>query len=302
MTAYRFCRTDDMGLLVAAYESCRGPEDAGAPELDLSGFKQLVRELDLWCSSSMVALEGREPVGVLLGAKRPTTTLIYGLRVHPRHRRRGHGRHLLTSLSQKLAILGPPKLLAEVPAERSAACALFAACGWRLESGLRDWRRDGASPSARASEARDAVAPVTFQDLSAAGLLAIPRDGAGPFGAGARCWQRDLAALVKRGERISGLAFHSTDGIEAWVLYEPGADHGAGRGDAWQVLAVGFVPGPLGRLGLEVVMDELGRLVGGAPLLLSRVAPDELDGELLAELGFEPRAEHLLYATEAQAA
>ena len=29
--------------------------------------------------------------------------------------RQGHGRHLLTSLSSKLAILGPPRMVAEVP-------------------------------------------------------------------------------------------------------------------------------------------------------------------------------------------
>ena len=121
MTAYRFCRSDDIGLLVEAYVRCRGPEDEGEPVLDREGFKRLIRDLDLWCSSCMVASEGREPVGVLLGAKRPEATLVYALRVHPAHRRRGHGRHLLTSLSQKLAILGPPNLVAEVPAGRAAA-------------------------------------------------------------------------------------------------------------------------------------------------------------------------------------
>ena len=45
MTAYRFCRTDDMGLLVEAHERCRGPEDAGEPALDRDGFKRLVRDL-----------------------------------------------------------------------------------------------------------------------------------------------------------------------------------------------------------------------------------------------------------------
>ena len=139
MTAYRFCRTDDIALLVAAHEHCRGPEDVYAPALDRARFKELVRDLDLWCSSSMVALEGREPVGVLLGAKRAEATLVYAVRVHPAHRRRGHGRHLLTSLGQKLAILGPSRLVAEIPSERASARALFDACQWRLEARLTDW-------------------------------------------------------------------------------------------------------------------------------------------------------------------
>ncbi len=202
MTAYRFCRTDDMGLLVAAYESCRGPEDAGTPALDLQGFKQLVRGIDLWCSSCMVALEGREPVGVLLGAKRPAATLIYGLRVHPEHRRRGHGRHLLTSLGQKLAILGPPKLVAEVPAEREAACAVFSACGWDVEARLMDWRCESLQPAADEAAAGEAVAPISLQDLIDGGQLDSTQEGA-------RCWHRDLPALSKLEDQLLGLGFHS---------------------------------------------------------------------------------------------
>lgn len=277
-----------MGLLVEAYERCRGPEDAGEPALDRDGFKRLVRDLDLWCSSCMVAFDGRDPVGVLLGAKRPEATLVYALRVNPGHRRQGHGRHLLTSLSQKLAILGPPRMVAEVPAEREAACAVFLACGFRLASRLTDWRRDpGALARAAASGASEALAPVSWEDLAAAGLL----------GAGPRCWQRDLPALAKHHERHSGLAFHSPDRIEAWVLWEETAP-----GQAWPLLAAGAAPGALGRLGLAVVLDELGRRAGNAPLLLARAAPEELDAGLLEELGFARGGEHLLLTSQAQAA
>src|SRR3954462_15114018 len=156
-----------MGLLVEAHERCRGPEDAGEPALDRDGFKRLVRDLDLWCSSCMVACEGRETVGVLLGAKRAEATLVYALRVHPKHRRREHGRHLLTSLSQKLAILGPPGLVAEIPAHRGAAGAAFTACGWTIGSRLTDWRRQ-ASLKGAPSGAREALAPVSVADLEAA--------------------------------------------------------------------------------------------------------------------------------------
>lgn len=277
MTAYRFCRSDDMGLLVEAHERCRGPEDAGEPALDRDGFKRLVRDLDLWCSSCMVAFEGREPVGVLLGAKRPETTLVYALRVHPGHRRRGHGRHLLTSLSQKLAILGPPRLVAEVPADREAACAIFSACGFQLAGRLIDWRRNAGRPSTAASGAREALAPMSVADLEAAGLL----------GTGRRCWQRDLPALAKHQERLSGLAFHSPDRIEAWALWDE-------TGTLW---AAGAAPGPFGRIGLSVVLDEI-----NAPLLLPRATPEELDADLLAELGFESGPEHLLFTSQAQAA
>jgi GNAT superfamily N-acetyltransferase len=276
LTAYRFCRTDDMGLLVEAHARCRGPEDADEPVLDRAAFKGLIRDLDLWCSSCMVAFEGRDPVGVLLGAKRPEATLVYALRVHPEHRRQGHGRHLLTSLSQKLAILGPPRLVAEVPADREAACAAFSACGWTIASRLTDWHLPAAPASKVPDGTREALAPVTCDDLKAAGLLGT-----------AHCWQRDLPALDKHQERLSGLAFHSPDRIEAWALWDE-------TGTLW---AAGAAPGPFGRIGLAAVLDEI-----GIPLLLPRVAPEELDADLLAELGFERGAEHLLFTSRAQAA
>ncbi|HEV7670645.1 MAG TPA: GNAT family N-acetyltransferase [Thermoanaerobaculia bacterium] len=290
MTAYRFCRTDDRALLVAAFESCRGPEDEGEPPLDNEGFKRLVRDLDLWCSSCMVAFEGKDAVGVLLGAKRATTTLVYGLRVHPEHRRRGHARHLLTSLSSKLAILGPPGLLAEVPAERrGVAGAAFEACGWKLTGSFRDWRRAGGGATGHSSGgAREALGPVSFEELQAGGLV----------GNGLRCWQRDLPSLTKPGRALEGLAFHSQERIEAWALYEPGAT----AGEPWQIFLTGLAPGPLGRLGFSTVMDELSRLAGDSPLVLARAAPDEIGPELLDGAGFELGDETFLYTSEAQAA
>lgn len=286
MTAYRFCRSDDMGLLAEAYERCRGPEDEGEPLLDREGIKRLIREIDLWCSSCMVAFEGREPVGVLLGCKRPQSTLVHALRVHPDHRRTGHSRHLLTSLSQKLAILGPPDLVAEVPARREAARAVFVACGWKLETTLADWHRPAQEPVFK-EEVEEALAPIGYGELADAGLAAE----------GARCWRRSSEALAKHQEHLSGLAFHSPDRIEAWVLWrEPGA------GQAWPIQALGAAPGDLGRLGLAVVLDELTRRAGGAPLVLERASPEEMDADRLEELGFVRGQEHLLFASRAQAA
>ena len=60
-----------------------------------AAFKRSIRDLQVWCSSCMVAFAGADPIGVLIGAKRPSGTLIHKIAVHPDHRRQGHGRHLL---------------------------------------------------------------------------------------------------------------------------------------------------------------------------------------------------------------
>ena len=104
----------------------------------------------------MVAFSGADPIGVLIGAKRPTGTLVYKIAVHPDHLRQGHGRHLLASLSSKLAILGPPRMVAEVPAAFAEASGLFEAGGYVQETVLTDyvWEPGGSESGACPERAR----------------------------------------------------------------------------------------------------------------------------------------------------
>src|SRR6476620_5257065 len=139
MSAYRFCRTDDIGLLVDALNRCWAPYVPDEPEMTSAAFKRSIRDLQVWCSSCMVAFSGSAPIAVVIGAKRPSGTLIHKIAAHPDHRRQGHGRHLLTSLSSKLAILGPPRLIAEVPETLAPACELFGATGYVQEARLTDY-------------------------------------------------------------------------------------------------------------------------------------------------------------------
>ena len=139
MTAYRFCRSDDIALLVDALNRCWSPYFPDEPPMTPAAFKRSIRDLQVWCSSCMVAFSGSDPIGVLIGAKRPSGTLIHKIAVHPDHRRQGHGRHLLDSLGSKLAILGPPRIIAEVPESLVPACELFRASGYVQEAFLTDY-------------------------------------------------------------------------------------------------------------------------------------------------------------------
>ena len=139
MSAYRFCRTDDIGLLVDALNRCWLPYFPDEGPMTPAAFKRSIRDLQVWCSSCMVAFSGSDPIGVLIGAKRPSGTLVHKIAVHPDHRRQGHGRHLLASLGSKLAILGPPRIVAEVPETLAPACELFNASGYVQEALLTDY-------------------------------------------------------------------------------------------------------------------------------------------------------------------
>ncbi|MCA1561307.1 MAG: hypothetical protein LC804_13945 [Acidobacteria bacterium] len=59
--------------------------------------------------------------------------------MHPDPRRQGHGCHLLTSLGSKLALLGPPRMIAEVPETLAPACELFTSCSYLEERVLTDY-------------------------------------------------------------------------------------------------------------------------------------------------------------------
>jgi hypothetical protein len=84
MSGYRFCRTDDIGLLVDALNRCWALHFRDEPPMAPAAFKRSIRDLQVWCSSCMVAFSGSDPVGVLIGAKRLSATLVYRIAVHPR--------------------------------------------------------------------------------------------------------------------------------------------------------------------------------------------------------------------------
>ena len=288
MAAYRFCRTDDIGLLVDALNRCWAPYWPGEPPATPATFKRAIRDLQVWCSSCMVAFAGTDPVGVLIGAKRPTGTLIRQIAVHPDHRRHGHGRHLLSSLASKLAILGPPRLVAEVPGSLAAARGLFSGSGYVEEAVLTDYAIDAealdAGPADARAEADRFVIPVTVDDLAANGLLADADPGI--------CWERSVETLMARKGDVAGLAVATAERIDAYVLYATGT--------------------PTEILSLRTFADDgdvplrrlLRRLAGpdGPPLRFAKVHPAEVATERLQALGFRPTGEHVRCATRARSA
>jgi GNAT superfamily N-acetyltransferase len=278
LSSYRFCRTDDVALLVDALNRCWSPYSPDEPSVTAATFKWSIRHLQVWCSSCMVAFSGADPIGVLIGAKRPSGTLIYKIAVHPDHRRQGHGRHLLTSLGSKLAILGPPRMIAEVPQSLAPAGGLFSACGYVQEAILIDYvlEREG-------TEAREVgfVIPVTVDDLAANGLLGE--------GNAQVCWERSVETLTARKDDIAGLAVASDERIEAYLLY---VDRGA---EGTDILSLRSFMGDDGARQKQL----LARL-GTGSFRFPKVHPAEIPKDLLETLGFRAAGGHLLYATRAR--
>jgi ribosomal protein S18 acetylase RimI-like enzyme len=289
MSAYRFCRSDDIQLLVDALNRCWAPYFPDEPLATPATFKRTIRNLQVWCSSCMVAFSGADPIGVLIGAKRTSGTLIQKIAVHPEHRRQGHGRHLLTSLGSKLAILGPPRIVAEVPETLTDASSLFSACGYVEEAVLTDYvlLRDQAAGAGGQEHPRSLgtgyerglVIPISVDDLAANSLLEADHLRT--------CWERAVETLTARKDDIAGLAVASDERIEAYILY---------IGDEIVGLR-SFVEDDGARL-----MQLLGQLQanGLETLRLAKVHPAEFSWGQLEALGFRPAGGHRLYATLAR--
>jgi len=243
-----------------------------APE----AFKRSIRDLQVWCSSCMVAFSGPDPVGVLIGAKRPSGTLVHKIAVHPDHRRQGHGRHLLASLGSKLAILGPPRIVAEVPETLVPARELFGASGYVEEARLTDYVSDR-----EANDVGEAagmfVMPVTIDDLAANGLLGEDHPQV--------CWQRSVETLTARKDDIAGLAVASDERIEAYLLYTRTAEIVSLRS---------FIED--GGARLKHLLSRPGLRTFRFP----KVHPAEISQQLLETLGFRPAGGHLLYGARAR--
>ena len=299
MSSYRFCRSDDIGLLVDALNRCWAPYVPDEPPMTPEAFKRSIRDLQVWCSSCMVAFSGSDPIGVLIGAKRPSGTLIHKIAVHPDHRRQGHGRHLLTSLSSKLSILGPPRMIAEVPDTLVPASELFSASGYVQEALLTDYvLNDGgpnfglhgggpnfgsAAPKDEGADAGRFVIPVTVDDLAANGLLeeANPRV----------CWERSVETLTARKDDIAGFAVASDERIEAYVLFGP-------RAPTTEIVSLrSFIED--GGARLRQLFTRLSTQ-GMSAFRFPKVHPAEFSKELLETLGFRGAGEYRLFAASAR--
>jgi ribosomal protein S18 acetylase RimI-like enzyme len=288
VTAYRFCRTDDVPLLVRAYNHCYA-EPEGALPITVEDLRRWRRELDVWCSSCMIALEGDETIGVLIGAKRAHASFIHTVAVRPEHRRRGHARHMLASLARKMAILEPRLLLAEVPQENEAATELLEACGYRAGETLVDFLAAplaGVSPGSPLQERLPRPTAVSWAQLEQSGVL-----GLGGLDE-QRTWLRSAAALRTVRDELHGLALVSDLRIEAWLLWR---DRASGEREVVAVAtAVESAPLPL----VKALLLECRRATERA-LSMPRVHSRERLGPSLLDAGFHTGGEHVAYSAEA---
>lgn len=269
MPSYRFCRPDDIPYLVRAINECYVPNFAGEPEMTVEAFRQEMKDIDLWPSNSMVASTSQGPIAVMIGTKRAHEVLILRLGVLPEHRRQGHGSHMLTSLSQKLAVLGPERLVVEAP-RRLQLDAFLRAANYTFETTLVDYHR----PVGEVEPVPDGwTLPISVDELMAEGLLERH---------GGRAWCRSHETLLARKDDLRGLAIASPERLEAFLLFDPSPTPSG----ALAVLALECLDGARRDLFSGVLLRALATRRDGA-LELPRLGDGEVPVSVLEAAGFK---------------
>lgn len=270
MTAYRFCRPDDIPVLVQAINDCYDVYFPDQPPMTVERFRAEMQGLDVWPSNCMLAISGKDPVAVLIGTKRDHEVLVHHIGVRPGYERQGHGSHMVNSLSQKLAVLGPPRLVAEVPQAIHGLDLFFEASGYSFETTYVDYWNPGLLGELAPEEL---VIKITVEELLDAEVLEVP---------GAVAWERQIATLHNRRDELLGLAVASPERIEAYCLYRKPVS----GGDV-QILAARGLDPKREKVFLGLLFRHLSAELS-RPLLLPKVSEAELPAQLLAALGFEP--------------
>ncbi len=288
MPAYRFCRSDDIALLTDALNACYVVHFPEQDPLSTGDFKRELRELNVWSSSCMVASADCGPIAVVTGAKRERETLIHRIGVHPEFLRRGHARHLLESLSQKLAVLGPPRMLAEVPDDLPAVRSLFEAVGYQAEQRFADFTlpKPLAPPAATGG-----VSPASLDDL-------LRYEALDP--SVSRSWVRALETLQNRKDQIRGLAIASDTRVEACALFRD-VPH-CGRRGRREIVGLGGTMqrghgddgGPDAGVLLEIVV-RVACQAGPMTVTIPRVSSEEILWDRLESMGFHKERTYVRY-------
>jgi len=103
------------------------------PGDDLDGIRlKLQRDPDIF----LVAMEGSEVVGCVMGGWDGRRGWIYHLAVRPLHQRRGIAKALIRELEVRLKARGAKRLNAQVYRSNTASLRFFSACGYEVRSDL----------------------------------------------------------------------------------------------------------------------------------------------------------------------
>jgi GNAT superfamily N-acetyltransferase len=162
--------------------------------------------ISLWPSNTMVVLEDKDPIAVIVGTKRPYGCWIAKLGARSDHQRQGIGRYIVEALMRKLSIIGPRVISVDVPVDNDVARSFFENLGF--DTWGQYWSFAGHPQNHPAADLRQ-VHPVKPD-------VALSRYES--FHPVPQCWERDAHTLQLYAGRLSGYAFWEEENLHGYLL------------------------------------------------------------------------------------
>jgi GNAT superfamily N-acetyltransferase len=273
MPSYRFCRPDDLTLMIRAINACYLMHYPDEPAMTEERLKEHMTLFQVRPGNCMVALEQQQPVGVVVSTKRDYGVWIQALGCQPAFQRRGIATQLIEALVHKIAIQRAPLVTVDVPSTNTPALRFFEAVHFTARGRYVSYQ--GFLP-----ELTDV--PGSIEAVSPPDLLAYYA----PFHTILACWERNAASLAGYGTLPQGYAYYAQDTVQGYLIHRDNTVLDlalAPQADAQQVSAA-----LLGRM----------QAAGCTHATLAKVPEGEPIVPVLTRLGFSPTADYLLMGQE----
>ncbi len=268
MPSYRFCRPDDLTLIVTAINQCYRIHYPHEPEMTIDRFKQLITLYDIRPGNCMVAQENRKPVGVVISTKRDYGSWIQAIGCKPGFQRRGIARQLVEALLRKIYIQGVPLVTVDVPEENIPAQQFFEAMNFTIRGRYISYRGDLSPCLEETGE---------IEVVSSSELLTYHAT----FHSCTQCWERNAESLAGYGNLPHGYAYREQGALRGYLLY-------------WHDTLLDLAIDP------QTDMERVGRALFGSlrregisQASLSKVPENDPLSSVLEKLGLTPFAYHL---------
>jgi GNAT superfamily N-acetyltransferase len=275
MPSYRFCRPDDLTLIIRAINTCYLMHYPDEPVMTEERLKEHMTLFQVRPGNCMVALERQQPVGVVVSTKRDYGVWIQALGCQPAFQRRGIATQLIEALVRKIAIQRAPVVTVDVPTTNTPALHFFAAVDFTVRGHYVSYR--GFLPEMTGISGRiEAVSPPD--------LLAYYA----PFHSTPACWERNAESLASYGTLPQGYAYSAQGTLQGYLIH-------------WGNTILDLAVAPQADAE-QVSAALLGRLhaAGCTHAAVTKVPEGEPIGPVLARLGFTPTADYLLMGQDLQ--
>jgi len=275
MPSYRFCRPDDLTLIVRAINACYRMHYPDEPDMTEERFKEQMTLFDVRPGNCMVALERQQPVGVVVSTRRDYGAWIQAVGCQPAFQRRGIATQLVEALLRKIAIQRAPVVTVDVARDNTPAVQFFAALDFTVRGHYVSYQ--GPVPEATRSAGR--IEPVPAPDLLAHYTQ---------FHTTPACWERKAESLAGYGALPQGYAYYAQDTVQGYLIY-------------WHSTILDLAMAPQADAE-QVSAALLSRMwtAGIVHATLAKVPEGESIGPVLTRLGFTPVRDYLLMGQELQ--